>query len=251
MFHGKTALVTGATSGIGRATARAFAKSGAKVMLTGRNESRGQDVLAECGEDAGFLAGNVTDSSFASQLVSQTVERFGSLDILVNNAGIDVGLDAPQTTDEQWLDVMATNLDAVFYFCRAGVRQMRRQGTGGAIVNIGSDWSLVAGKQAVAYCASKGGVLMLSKSMALDHARENIRVNVVCPAEIDTPMIDETAKAHGKDVAEARAAFAEAIPMGRIGEPEDVAAAVLFLASDAARFITGTALSVDGGTTAQ
>ena len=251
MFEGKTALITGATSGIGRATARAFAKSGANVMLTGRNQERGEEVKRECGENADFVAGDVTESSFANQLVSKTVERFGALDVLVNNAGIGGGTDAPSTSDEQWLDVMATNLDAVFYFCRAGVRQMRRQGAGGAIVNIGSDWSLVAGQKAVAYCSSKGGVLMLSKSMALDHARENIRVNVVCPAEIDTPMIDEAARARGKDVAEARAEFAEAIPMGHIGAPEDVAAAVLFLASDAARFITGTALSVDGGTTAQ
>lgn len=251
MFQGKTALVTGATSGIGRAIARSFAKSGANVMLTGRNQARASEVLAECGANAHFAAGDVTDSSFASRLVAQTAERFGSLDILVNNAGIGGGTDALSTTDEQWLSVMATNLDAVFYFCRAGVRQMQRQGGGGAIVNIGSDWSLVAGKKAVAYCTSKGGVLMLSKSMALDHAREGIRVNVVCPAEIDTPMIDEAARERGKDIAEARAEYAEAIPLGRIGKPEDVAAAVLFLASDAARFITGTALSVDGGTTAR
>lgn len=251
MFDGKTTLVTGATSGIGRATALAFAKSGAKLILTGRNAERGADVERDCGENALFVAGDVTDSLFASRLVAKAVDRFGALDILVNNAGIGGGGNAPSTSDQDWMGVMATNLDAVFYFCRAGIRQMRRQGHGGAIVNIGSDWSLVAGRDAVAYCASKGGVLMLTKSMALDHARENIRVNVVCPAEIDTPMIDEAARRRGKDIAEARVAYAEAIPMGRIGAPEDVAAAVLFLASDAARFITGTALSVDGGTTAQ
>jgi NAD(P)-dependent dehydrogenase (short-subunit alcohol dehydrogenase family) len=147
--------------------------------------------------------------------------------------------------------VFAADLDSVFYLSRAGVRQMARQGTGGAIVNIGSDWSLVAGRNAVSYCTAKGGVLMLTKSMALDHARENIRINIVCPTVIDTPMIDEAAAKRGKDPVALRAELAEDNPMGRIGTPEDVAAAVLFLASDAARFITGSALGVDGGITAR
>jgi NAD(P)-dependent dehydrogenase (short-subunit alcohol dehydrogenase family) len=251
MFDGKTALITGATSGIGRAIAGALARTGAKVMLTGRSEARGAEALAECGANAAFIAGDVTEPSFAGDLVARTVDRFGSLDILVNNAGVLGATDAPSTTDEEWYRVLAADLDSVFYFCRAGVRQMRRQGTGGAIVNIGSDWSLVAGKDAVSYCTAKGGVLMLTKSMALDHARENIRVNIVCPTEIDTPMLDEVARRHGKDPVQLRAECAEANPMGRIGQPEDIAAAVLFLASDAARFITGTALSVDGGATAR
>ena len=251
MFSGKTALVTGATSGIGRAIARAFVKTGANVMLTGRSEERGADALAECGANAAFIPGDVTNSSFSSELVAKTVERFGSLDILVNNAGVLGTSNAPSTSDEEWYRVLAADLDSVFYFCRAGVRQMRQQDSGGAIVNIGSDWSLVAGRNAVGYCTAKGGVLMLTKSMALDHARENIRVNIVCPTEVDTPMIDEVAKRHGKDPDAMRAECAEANPMGRIGQPEDVAAAVLFLASDAARFITGTALSVDGGSTAR
>ena len=171
----------------------------------------------------------MTNSSFSSELVAKTVERFGSLDILVNNAGVLGTSNAPSTSDEEWYRVLAADLDSVFYFCRAGVRQMRQQDSGGAIVNIGSDWSLVAGRNAVGYCTAKGGVLMLTKSMALDHARENIRVNIVCPTEVDTPMIDEVAKRHGKDPDAMRAECAEANPMGRIGQPEDVAAAVLFL----------------------
>jgi 2,3-dihydro-2,3-dihydroxybenzoate dehydrogenase len=251
MFNGKTALVTGATSGIGRAIATAFAKTGANVMLTGRSEQRGAEALGECGPNAAFLPGDVTDSSFAGDLVAKTVERFGSLDILVNNAGVLGTTDAPSTSDEEWNRVLAADLDSVFYFCRAGVRQMRNQNTGGAIVNIGSDWSLVAGRNAVSYCTAKGGVLMLTKSMALDHARENIRINIVCPTVIDSPMLDEAAEKRGEDPACFRAELAEDNPMGRIGTPEDVAAAVLFLASDAARFITGTALSIDGGITAR
>jgi NAD(P)-dependent dehydrogenase (short-subunit alcohol dehydrogenase family) len=251
MFDGKTALITGATSGIGHAIAGAFSKSGAKVMLTGRSEARGAEVLAECGADAAFVPGDVTDSAFADDLVAQTVDRFGSLDILVNNAGVLGTTDAPSTSNEEWHRVLTADLDSVFYFCRAGVRQMRRQESGGAIVNIGSDYSLVAGKDSVSYCTAKGGVLMLTKSMALDHARENIRVNIVCPTVIDTPMIDEAAKKRGVDPDAYRAELAEDNPMGRIGTPEDVAAAVLYLASDAARFINGAALSIDGGITAR
>lgn len=251
MFDGKTALVTGATSGIGRAIAGAFARTGANVMLTGRSEARGAAALADCGDNAAFIPGDVTDPSFANDLVAGTVKRFGSLDILVNNAGVLGTTDALSTSNEEWSRVFAADLDSVFYFCRAAVRQMRSQGTGGAIVNIGSDWSLVAGRNAVSYCTAKGGVLMLTKSMALDHAREDIRINIVCPTVIDTPMLDEAAAKRGKDPVAFRAELAEDNPMGRIGAPEDVAAAVLFLASDAARFITGTALSIDGGITAR
>ena len=251
MFEGKTALVTGATSGIGRAIATSFAKTGANVMLTGRSPTRGADALAACGKNAAFVPGDVTNSAFADDLVAKTVDRFGVLDILVNNAGVLGTTDAPSTTDEEWYRVLAADLDSVFYMSRAGVRQMSRQGTGGAIVNIGSDWSLVAGRNAVSYCTAKGGVLMLTKSMALDHARENIRINIVCPTVIDTPMIDESAAKSGKDPVAFRAELADDNPMGRIGTPEDVAAAVLFLASDAARFITGSSLGIDGGITAR
>jgi len=251
MFDGKTALVTGATSGIGRAIALAFAKAGANVMLTGRSQARGAEVLAACGKKAAFVPGDITDSHFATQLVADTVERFGSLDILVNNAGVLGTTDAPSTSNEEWYRVLAADLDSVFYMCRASVNQMRRQKSGGAIVNIGSDWSVVAGRNAVSYCTAKGGVLMLTKSMALDHARENIRINIVCPTVIDTPMIDEAAARRGKDPVAFRAELAEDNPMGRIGTPEDVVSAVLFLASDGAGFITGAALSIDGGITAR
>jgi NAD(P)-dependent dehydrogenase (short-subunit alcohol dehydrogenase family) len=138
----------------------------------------------------------------------------------------------------------------VFRVCRAAVPPLRAGG-GGAIVNIGSDWSLFAGAGAAAYCASKGGVLLLTKAMAQDHARQGIRVNCVCPAEIDTPMLATTADRHGVDHAEALMRYAEALPVGRVGTPREVAYAVLYLASDAARFITGIALPVDGGSTSR
>ena len=143
-----------------------------------------------------------------------------------------------------------TNLSGVFHMCRAAVPALRRAG-GGAIVNMASDWSLFAAPAAVAYCTSKGGVLMLTKAMAQDHAREGIRVNCVCPAEIDTPMLEWWSKARGVDHAEALRAFGAALPIGRVGRPEEVAWAVLYLASDASAFLTGVALPVDGGSTSR
>jgi NAD(P)-dependent dehydrogenase (short-subunit alcohol dehydrogenase family) len=146
--------------------------------------------------------------------------------------------------------VLDTNLTGVFQMCRAAVPVMRGAG-GGSIVNIGSDWSLFAGTDAAAYCTSKGGVLLLTKAMALDHARQGIRVNCVCPAEIDTPMLERSAARHGIAHAEAMRRYAEALPVGRVGEPREVAYAVLYLASDAARFVTGIALPVDGGSSSR
>jgi len=248
----RVALVTGATSGIGKAIAREFAHLGHAVMLAGRDAARGAELerdLAGRGASVALWLGDLRTPKACDDLVAAALERFGGLDVLVNNAGIIHRGAAEETSDAQWEETMAVNVDSVFFLSRAAVPALRRRG-GGAIVNIGSDWALVGGRRAVAYCVSKGAVLQMTRAMALDHAAENIRVNCVCPGECDTPMLDREVTQLGGDPAAARAAMAAEIPLGRIAMPEDVAAAVAFLASDAARQITGTALSVDGGATA-
>lgn len=251
-FSGAAVLVTGGTSGIGAAIARAFGDAGAAVLLTGRDAERGGEVAADIASDGGtaeFLAADVTDSGACGRLVDAMLDRFGGLDVLVNNAGIIHSGDAQGTTDEQWNETLAVNLTAAFRMSRAAIPAIRKQG-GGSIVNIASDWALVGGRRAVAYCASKGGLLMMTKAMALDHAKENIRVNAVCPTEIMTPMLTGEFRAAGVSDEEGLAALGETIPMGRVGTPEEVARAVLFLASDQASFMTGVGLPVDGGITA-
>lgn len=245
-------LVTGATSGIGAACAEAFAAAGARLVLTGRNRARGEEVLARIhalGADAKFLPGDLTDSLFCNELIGRAVDRFDRLDVLVNNAGILHRSDAEETSDAVWAETIGLNLTAAFYLSRAAVPIMRSQG-GGAIVNIASDWGLVGGDKAVAYCAAKGGLVLLTKAMALDHAREGIRVNAVCPGDTDTPMIDDDLIQQGRDLAEGRAEYEQAIPIGRMVSPAEVAALVVYLASDAAAAITGAAIPVDGGHTA-
>src|SRR5215470_17448324 len=183
----KVVIITGATSGIGAATARAAAEAGARLMLTGRSGDRGEPLRAACGAAAQFLSGDVSQSGFAERLVEETVRRCGRLDVLVNNAGVVHRHTAETATDAEWDHVIAVNVTAVFRLSRAGIRAMKRNG-GGAIVNIGSDWALVGGRNAFAYCASKGAVAQMTRAMAVDHAKDNIRVNCVCPGEIDTPM---------------------------------------------------------------
>lgn len=243
MLNGKIALITGATAGIGAATARLFAARGARVLLTGRNEVSGGALAVELNGD--FLAADIAAPETPARLTAWAKARHGRLDILVNNAGILFQGDAPHCTDAEWDRTMLVNVTSVFRLSRAVVGQMAEQG-GGAIVNVASDWGLVAADKAVAYGTSKGAIIQLTRSMAKDHARQGVRVNAVCPGDTDTAMLRREAGDNPARLAE----LAEAIPLGRLGRPEDVAAAIAFLASDDAAFITGAALPVDGGNSA-
>lgn len=248
----KIALVTGATSGIGRVTAKALAEEGARLILSGRNEERGRRLLAELAlseTDGRFVAGDLTDPHAGDRLIDSAVQTFGRLDILVNSAGLFRQASIDQTDDELWRQIMAINVDAVFYLCRAAIRQMQRQ-KDGVIVNIAGDWGLKAAENVFAYCVSKAAVVQMARSITADYARANIRINTVCPGDVDTPMFDSFAREQGLDPEEARRRALERSPNGRIATPQDVAAAVLYLASDAARHITGIALPVEGGSLA-
>lgn len=248
-FAGKVVLVTGSTTGIGEACAKVFAESGAAVMVSGRNEARGQAVveaIRTCGGRAEFTPLDLRTAGSCDRLIATTVERLGGLDVLVNNAGILYTANALETTDEQWLDTLAVNVNALFYLSRAAVRHMRAVGRG-AIVNVASEWGLNGEPRHVAYCASKGAVIQITRCMALDHAQDGIRVNSVCPGEIHTRMVDEILAQKGGDAAGNLKALAAGIPMRRLASPAEVAWCVHFLASDRASYVTGTHLSVDGG----
>jgi len=248
-FADKVVLVTGSTTGIGEACARVLAESGAAVMVSGRNEPRGRKVVEAIRSAGGRAELTVVDLRAAGaceRLVAATIERLGRLDVLVNNAGILYSATAADTTDEQWLDTLAVNVTAVFYLSRAAVRHMRRHG-GGAIVNIASEWGLNGEPNHVAYCASKGAVVQITRCMALDHARDNIRVNSVCPGEIHTQMVDDILARKGGDPEENLRALAAGIPLRRLASPTEVAWCVQFLASERASYVTGANLPVDGG----
>jgi 2,3-dihydro-2,3-dihydroxybenzoate dehydrogenase len=244
-FDGKAVLVTGASSGIGAATARRFGREGARVMVSGLDEDGTASVAREigvAGGEAHCIHGDLSDRAFCRRLFDETLARLGRLDVLVNNAGVSRRGTAEETSDETWDLTLAVNLSAMFFLSRAAVPVMRGQG-GGAIVNTASELAIVATTRAPVYCASKAGVVQLTRAMALDHAREGIRINAVCPGPVDTPLLAGF-RDHPEE--ELRKIAAET-PMGRIGTPDEIAAAILFLASDDASFMTGAAMVVDGG----
>jgi NAD(P)-dependent dehydrogenase (short-subunit alcohol dehydrogenase family) len=248
----KVAMITGATSGIGKATALLFAAEGAEVVMTGRRVDLGQRVENEIREQGGrclFLEADHTQAEACSRVVAQTLAEFGRVDILFNNAGIVTSGTAETTSEEVWSETLAINVTAVWRMSKLVIPHMRRQG-GGVIVNNGSDWSVVAGRDAFPYIMSKGAVAMMTKAMALDYARENIRVNAVCPGDTFVDRWLEKGYFEGSvplNIEEAMKESSAYIPMGRFGKPEEVARAVLFLASDDSSFVTGHLLLVDGG----
>lgn len=237
-------LVTGASSGIGAATAIAFAEAGWSVMAAGRDEGRLEEV-ADVSESISTWAGELEESEDCDEIVADTVDEFGGLDCLVNAAGILIRNNAEETSDDDWRDTLAINLDVPFYLSRAALPHLLQ--SVGSIVNVASYWGLKAGDRAVAYCTSKGALIMMTRAMALDHAADGLRINAVCPGGVDTPMLVSETEAQDGDVDAFLANVAAASPNGRIATPEDIAGLMLFLASDAARHITGTAIPIDGG----
>jgi NAD(P)-dependent dehydrogenase (short-subunit alcohol dehydrogenase family) len=253
---GKVAIITGATSGIGKATALLFADEGAQVVITGRRTELGQRVEGEIRQRNArglFIEADHTQSLDCSRVVERTLAEFGRVDILFNNAGIVTSGTAETTSDQIWNETFAINVTAVWRMSKLVLPHMRRQGKG-VIINNGSDWSVVAGREAFPYIMSKGAIGMMTKSMALDYAREHIRVNAVCPGDTLVERWMEKGYFEGSDPVTIEEAMRESsayIPMGRFGKPEEIAQAVLFLASDDSSFVTGHLLLVDGGNTAQ
>jgi len=252
-FKGKGVIITGGASGIGKATAERFLEEGAKVAILDVSEKNGEAALKEL-KKKGFtplvLTGDVAKSSDVKKMVSTAKARLGRIDVLFNNAGILVEGTVEDVTEKDWDRIMAVNVKGVFLMAKEVVPIMLKQRKG-AIVNNASCSGLVGDRNAIAYNTSKGAVVLMTKCMALDYAKKNIRVNCVCPGEIDTPMFRQEARSRKMPVEEYRKELCEYHPIGRLGVPSEVANAVLFLASDQASFITGAAFSVDGGYTCQ
>ncbi len=247
---GKVALITGGASGIGRGCARKLAAEGASIVIADRNAEGGAAVAAELGAPHRFEQLDVTDEDGWARVVAATLAAFGKLDILINSAGIAVWGDVERLSLAQWRHQHAVNSDGTFLGCRAAVVAMKSTG-GGSIINLSSVAGLIGVSDAAAYCSSKGAVRMLTKSVALHAARAgyNIRCNSVHPSFIDTPMVEKVVAA-APDQKKMRTAVEHAAPLGRLGEVDDVANLVLYLASDESRFVTGAELVVDGGLTA-
>jgi meso-butanediol dehydrogenase/(S,S)-butanediol dehydrogenase/diacetyl reductase len=243
---GNVAVVTGAASGMGNACAVLLAARGARVVLVDLNPAVEQ-IAVELGGAA--HVGSVADSAFCDRVVSASEATYGSVDILVNAAGTIVRADAIDTSDAEWRRIFSVNIDGLFYMCRAALRGMvaRRHGS---IVNFGSIWGDVGGPGHAAYAATKGAVHQLTKSMALEHARDGVRINAVLPGEIRTPMLSSE-RDHPPTEEELQALADRAVPMGRLGDPAEVAEVVAFLASDAASYMTGSLVTVDAGYTAR
>ncbi len=252
----RIAIITGATSGIGKATARLFAQEGAKVVITGRRRERGEGVVSEIQALGGvcrFIQADHTDPEACSHVVERTLAEFGRIDILFNNAGIVTSGTAETVSEADWHATLAINVTAVWRMSRLVIPHMRKQGKG-VIVNNGSDWAVVGAKDALPYAVSKGAVAQMTRSMALDHAHENIRVNAVCPGDTFVERWLEKGYFEESDPVTREQAIAESaayIPLQRFADPLEIAKAVLFLASDDSSFVTGHLLLVDGGNTAQ
>lgn len=255
-LDGKVAIITGGTSGIGAATARLFAAEGASALISGRRIEHGAREVAAihaAGGRAAFEAADHTDAADCERVVAAALSRFGRIDILFNNAGIVTRGTAESVSEDSWLQTLALNVTAVWRMSRLVLPQLRAAG-GGAIVNNASDWAVVGAMNALPYAVSKGAVAQLTRSMALDHAHENIRVNAVCPGDTYVERWDEQGYFADSGPVSREQAMQDShahIPMRRFAEPDEIARAVLYLASTDSSYVTGHLLLVDGGNTAQ
>jgi len=245
----RVAIVTGATSGIGEASARLFAAEGASVALTGRDEARGRKVAAaieSAGGRAIFVRADARIADDCRRTVDETLRAFGGrLDVLFHNAGVYHPHNAVDCTEEEWDATIDSSLKGAWLMSKYALPTMISQGRG-VIIHQSSGWGIQGGDDAVAYCAAKGGLIVMAKAMAIDHGKHGIRVNCLCPGDVDTPMLAEDAKARRLSYADYMKGASNR-PLGRVGTPEELARAALFLASDDSSFMTGAALVVDGG----
>lgn len=247
-LEGKVAMVTGAASGIGRSIAMHLAEMSASVVVLDINEEKGDETVAGIVAAEGraiFVKCDVSSSRDCRRAVERTIASFGRINILCNNAGVAIRKDTVALREEEWDLAIDVTLKGIYLLSHEVIPHMIRGG-GGSIINIGSGWALKGGAQAASYCAAKGGALNLTRAMAIDHGKHNIRVNCVCPGDIHTPMLLSECKQLGQDVDTFLRESANR-PLARVGTPEDVARAVLFLASDMSSWTTGAHLVVDGG----
>lgn len=248
-LDGKIAVVTGGASGIGFATAEMLAEFGAQVMLIDIHEENGEQAASRIranGGQARFFRCNVTSGEDCKQTAAAIAQEFGRIDILFNNAGVIRRKTVVDLEEKDWDLVVDVSLKGAYLLSKYVIPHMAAGG-GGSIINTGSGWGLKGGDQAAAYCAAKAGVVNLTKAMAIDHGPQNIRVNCVCPGDTDTPLLRDEAKQLGKEEASFLVSSASGRPLERLGTPQDIAGAVLFLASGLSAWVTGSVLVVDGG----
>ncbi len=246
----KVAVVTGAASGIGSATIRRFAAEGATIVAADiADASDSVRELTRMGVAARFVHADVTKASQIESLVNETVTSFGRLDVLVNNAGIELPKKITDTSEAEWDRLLDVNLKGVFLCAKASIPVMQRQG-GGVIINVASELGLVGGSEIAAYSASKGGVVQLTKALAIDHASDNIRVNCVCPGPVETPLLQAIIDGSSNPDQERRSIIEKTL-LKRVGQPDEIANVIAFLASSESSYMTGSIVVVDGGCTAQ
>tara|TARA_B100001123_G_C15331522_1_gene1031350 strand:- start:1978 stop:2721 length:744 start_codon:yes stop_codon:yes gene_type:complete len=242
----KSIIITGGASGMGAASARKFAEAGANVIIVDINKELAVRVASEINTREPII-GNIGDSLFCNQVAKTTIERYGKIDVLVNCAGTIFRANAENTSDEDWHRVMSTNVNGLFFMSRSVIKPMVKN-KNGVIINFGSIWGSVGSAGVVAYCASKGAVHQITRAMALDHAQDGIRINSVCPGEVNTPMLS-TGRESPPTKEDLQKLADETIPVSRLAEPEEIANVVFFLASNNASYMTGSMVTVDGGFT--
>lgn len=247
-FDNKAVVITGGAGGIGRTLVDLFAREGGRVLFSDLDETGCRELastLADQGLPVSYLAGDLRQKDFCEALISKAVDDFGGLDILINNAGIIPRGNILETTDEMWFSAFDVNLTAVFYLCRAAIPHLQARG-GGAIVNTSSTWGIYPGPGHVAYCTSKAAVAALTRNLGRDHAPDGIRVNAVCPHEVNTPMLRSGFARRGIDPDRGIEELGKTVPLGHVAEPEEIADVIAFLASQDARYVCGETIEVSG-----